>query len=183
MTGQDWLTVDAAAARLGLSPNAVRGRIKRGTLPAIRRNSRVFVVLPRGAAGAAHRPAHRPTNHPTNRGANPAASPAASPVADSSPDPTLERLGRLAEGRKRQVAALRDERDRLARQVDRQQRLLEREQGLRARLQDQLDRLSQGLAAALPEAASGDPAETADRLWRRLEHQVRRLNEGDADKP
>jgi len=175
MTGQDWLTVDAAAARLGLSPNAVRGRIKRGTLPAIRRNSRVFVVLPRGAAGAAHRPAHRPTN----RGANPAASPA----ADSSPDPTLERLGRLAEGRKRQVAALRDERDRLARQVDRQQRLLEREQGLRARLQDQLDRLSQGLAAALPEAASGDPAETADRLWRRLEHQVRRLNEGDADKP
>jgi len=179
MTGQDWLTVDAAAARLGLSPNAVRGRIKRGTLRAIRRNSRVFVVLPRGAAGATNRSAHRPTNHPTNRGANLAAS----PVADSSPDPTLERLGRLAEGRKRQVAALRDERDRLARQVDRQQRLLEREQGLRARLQDQLDRLSQGLAAALPEAASGDPAETADRLWRRLEHQVRRLNEGDADKP
>lgn len=178
MTGQDWLTVDAAAARLGLSPNAVRGRIKRGTLSAIRRNSRVFVVLPRGAA-APNSPA---TKDATNRPANPGAKPGLNPAANSGPDPARERLGRLAEARKRQVAALRDERDRLARQVDRQQRLLEREQGLRARLQDQLERLSQGLAAALPEAASGDPAETADRLWRRLEHQVRRLNEGDADK-
>ena len=45
MTSQERLSVDAAAARLGISPDAVRSRIKRGTLWAIRRNGRVRVVL------------------------------------------------------------------------------------------------------------------------------------------
>jgi len=162
MTRQDWLTVEAAAARLGISQDAVRSRIKRGTLPAIRRANRVFVVLPRAAE------------------APPAAAPAATTsVANPAPNPALERLGRIAEERQRQIAALRHERDRLADQVSRQQQLLEREQRLRERLQDHLERLSQGLSSALPEAALRDPVETADQLWRRLERQVRRLNEAD----
>jgi len=170
MTGQDWLTVEAAAQRLGVSQDAVRSRIKRGTLPAIRRASRVFVVLPRAV---------EPPSTTASAATNPAASPTANSAANSAAIPMLERLGRLADERQRQIAALRSERDRLAEQVTRQQQLLEREQRLRERLQDHLERLSQGLSSALPEAASDDPVETADQLWRRLERQVRRLNQTD----
>jgi len=178
MTGQDWLTVEAAAQRLGVSQDAVRSRIKRGTLPAIRRASRVFVVLPR-AVEPPSATASAATNPATNPAASPTASPTANSTANSAANPMLERLGRLADERQRQIAALRSERDRLAEQVTRQQQLLEREQRLRERLQDHLERLSQGLSSALPEAASDDPVETADQLWRRLERQVRRLNQTD----
>ena len=56
MTSQERLSVGAAAQRLGISSDAVRSRIKRGTLWAVRRNGRVQVVLRdqvgQGAAGA-----------------------------------------------------------------------------------------------------------------------------------
>ncbi len=45
MASQERLSVDAAAARLGITPDAVRSRIKRGTLWAVRRKGRVQVVL------------------------------------------------------------------------------------------------------------------------------------------
>jgi excisionase family DNA binding protein len=173
MSGRDWLTVEAAAERLGLTQNAVRGRIKRGTLPAIRRGSRVFVVLPRAVASSSDSPVAAPGT---------ATNPATTPIASA----TLARLAGIAEERQRQIVALRGERDRLADQLTRQQRLLEREQRLRERLQDQFERLSRDLhaapAAAEPPAAE-DPVETADQLWRRLERQVRRLNgTGDSER-
>lgn len=177
MSGQEWLSVEAAAARLGLTQDAVRGRIKRGTLPAARRAHRVFVVLPRELvpAPAAGAPAiHQATNPATN--------PAATPPAGPATRAALDRLSRIAEERRRQIVALRDERDRLADQVSRQQGLLEREQRLREHLQGQLDRLSQGLSAAWPEATAPDSVEAADRLWRRLERQVRRLNAPERSK-
>ena len=56
----------------------------------------------------------------------------------------------------------------------RQRRFLDMEHALRARLQDQLDRLNERLSDALPETLD-DPTERADRLWKRLGHQVERL--------
>jgi hypothetical protein len=44
----DKLAVSEAAEMLGISPDAVRSRIKRGTLPHVRESGRVFVTL--GAA-------------------------------------------------------------------------------------------------------------------------------------
>ncbi len=66
MASQERLSVDAAAERLGITPDAVRSRIKRGTLWAVRRDGRVQVVLEdrtvRGPGGG--QPATRiPTNH------------------------------------------------------------------------------------------------------------------------
>ncbi len=45
MLSQERLSVEAAAERLGITPDAVRSRIKRGTLWAVRRDGRVQVVL------------------------------------------------------------------------------------------------------------------------------------------
>jgi excisionase family DNA binding protein len=55
------LTVAEAAEALGISGDAVRSRIKRGTLPTVREGGRVLVVM-----GDADRPAGqaRPTNRP-----------------------------------------------------------------------------------------------------------------------
>ncbi len=66
MASQERLSVDAAAERLGITPDAVRSRIKRGTLWAVRRDGRVQVVLEdrtvRGPGSG--QPATRiPTNH------------------------------------------------------------------------------------------------------------------------
>lgn len=45
MARHERLYVDSAAVRLGITPDAVRSRIKRGTLRAVRHNGRVQVVL------------------------------------------------------------------------------------------------------------------------------------------
>ncbi len=66
MASQERLSVDAAAERLGITPDAVRSRIKRGTLWAVRRDGRVQVVLEdrtvRGPGGD-EPPTRIPTNH------------------------------------------------------------------------------------------------------------------------
>jgi excisionase family DNA binding protein len=54
------LTVSEAAESLGISPDAVRSRIKRGTLPTMRDGGRVFVAL-----GSPDRPTDR--QRPTTR--------------------------------------------------------------------------------------------------------------------
>ncbi len=66
MASQERLSVDAAAERLGITPDAVRSRIKRGTLWAVRRNGRVQVVLEDWAVrgpGDGPPPTRIPTNH------------------------------------------------------------------------------------------------------------------------
>ncbi len=173
MASQERLSVEAAAARLGISQDAVRSRIKRGTLWAVRRNGRVQVVLRDLPA-----PAPEPGDHPASKAA--------------SATTTVATTGAVAEGmgvhlraeisrQKHRVTALERERDRLLRQLERQQKFLDLECALRARLQDQIDRLCDRLATALPEAV-GDPTEGADRLWKRLERQVERLGKDNPER-
>ena len=181
MASQVRLSVDAAAARLGISPDAVRSRIKRGTLWAVRRNGRVQVVLRDPAAREAvaqeatdarfagteaptHGPAQRPTHGPTQE-------------PTKSPDGRAETAALLRAEiahQKHKVRELERERERLDRELARQSKFLDMEHALRARLQDQLDRLNERLSDALPEILD-DPTERADRLWKRLGRQVERL--------
>ncbi len=172
MASQERLSVDAAAARLGITPDAVRSRIKRGTLWAVRRNGRVQVVLrdpvAREAVGArctGHEalttgPTHGPTHGADER--------------DLAKDAAATRLRAEIARQKHRVRELERERGRLDRELARQRRFVDLEHALRARLQDQLDRLNERLSDALPEILD-DPTERADRLWKRLGRQVERL--------
>ncbi len=176
MASQERLSVDAAAARLGITPDAVRSRIKRGTLWAVRRNGRVQVVLKdravRGPGGG--QPQTRiPANH-LALGA--VADDAPAGVADAAPGDTALRLRAEVARQKHRVRALEAERDRLLRHLEAQHKFLDLEFALRARLQDQIDRLCDRLATALPETMV-EPTEGADRLWKRLERQLERLSE------
>ena len=180
MASQERLSVDAAAQRLGISPDAVRSRIKRGTLWAVRRKGRVQVVLrdtlaPEKAA-------------PENAGARVAGPEAATQGPTHGPtqgasetslakDEAATRLRAEIAHQKHRVRELVRERDRLDRDLARQRRFLDMEYALRARLQDQLDRLNERLSDALPEILD-DPTERADRLWKRLGRQVERLGGG-----
>ncbi len=173
MASQERLSVDAAAARLGITPDAVRSRIKRGTLWAVRRDGRVQVVLDDRAVrgpGGGQLPTRMPTNHFV-----PGDMAGAAP-GDAAPGDTALRLRAEVARQKHRVRALGAERDRLLRHLEAQHKFLDLECALRARLQDQIDRLCDRLATALPEAL-GDPTEGADRLWKRLERQLERLDE------
>ncbi len=200
MASQERLSVDAAAARLGISPDAVRSRIKRGTLWAIRRNGRVQVVLrdtlarevaAREVVGADGAAPQDPTPGPTP---GPAPGPAPGPTPGPTPEPTQGpthgesgtdpakdpaaiRLRAEIAHQKHRVRELERERTRLDRDLARQRRFLDMEHALRARLQDQLDRLNERLSDALPETLD-DPTARADRLWKRLGRQVERLGTG-----
>ena len=160
MANQETLSIDAAAERLGITPGAVRSRIKRGTLWAVRRDGRVQVALKdralRGPGGVADK---APGDTPGDMAGE-----------------TVLRLRAEVARQKHRVRALEAERDRLLRHLDAQYKFLDLEFALRARLQDQIDRLCDRLATALPEALV-EPTEGADRLWKRLERQLERLGE------
>ena len=176
MASQERLSVDAAAERLGITPDAVRSRIKRGTLWAVRRNGRVQVVLKDRAVpgpGGGQPPTRIPTNHFAPGGV---AGEAAGDLAGDAPGDTALRLRAEVARQKHRVRALEAERDRLLRHLDTQHKFLDLECALRARLQDQIDRLCDRLATALPETMA-EPTEGADRLWKRLERQLERLDE------
>ena len=186
MTGQERLSVDAAATRLGISPDAVRSRIKRGTLWAVRRNGRVQVVLRDPAAREAAispRPGPEvPTGEPTNRPTQ-GATQSATHGPTQSPGDNAETMALLRAEiahQKSRVRELERERDHLVRELTHQHKFLDMEQALRARLQDQLDHLNERLSDAVPEIL-GNPTERADRLWKRLGRQVERMG-GDSGK-
>ncbi len=168
MLSQERLSVEAAAERLGITPDAVRSRIKRGTLWAVRRDGRVQVVLKdwtvRGPGGG--QPPTRITTNDLAPGG----------MAGDAPGDTALRLRAEVARQKHRVRALEAERDRLLRHLEAQHKFLDLECALRARLQDQIDRLCDRLATALPEALV-EPTEGADRLWKRLERQLERLGE------
>ena len=172
MTSRARLSVDAAAERLGITPDAVRSRIKRGTLWAVRRDGRVQVVLKdwtvRGPGGG-----QPPTRITTN---DLAPGGMAGDAPGDRPGDTALRLRAEVARQKHRVRALEAERDRLLRHLEAQHKFLDLECALRARLQDQIDRLCDRLATALPEALV-EPTEGADRLWKRLERQLERLDE------
>ncbi len=180
MASQERLSVDAAAERLGITPDAVRSCIKRGTLWAVRRNGRIQVVLEDRAVRAPGdgQPATRiPTNRLAPRGAPGAvAGEAPGDMAGDMPGGSVVRLRAEVARQKHRVRALEAERDRLLRHLEAQHKFLDLECALRARLQDQIDRLCDRLATALPEALV-EPTEGADRLWKRLERQLERLGE------
>jgi hypothetical protein len=176
MASQERLSVDAAAQRLGITPDAVRSRIKRGTLWAIRRNGRVQVVVrdtltQEGAtqvgagAGVA---GHQATIHNTGHGAS-----GTGPARDEA----AIRLRAEIAHQKHKVRDLERERERLDRELARQRRFMDMELALRARLQDQLDRLNRNLSNVVPELLD-DPTERADQLWKRLGRHVGRLEAG-----
>ncbi len=183
---QERLSVDAAAERLGTTPDAVRSRIKRGTLWAVRRNGRVQVVLKDRAVrgpGGGQPPTRIPANHlvpgavaDDAPGGVADEAPGDTAPGDTAPGDTALRLRAEVARQKHRVRALEAERDRLLRHLEAQHKFLDLECALRARLQDQIDRLCDRLATALPEAL-GDPTEGADRLWKRLERQLERLGE------
>jgi len=175
MASQERLSVDAAAARLGITPDAVRSRIKRGTLWAVRRHGRVQVVLRDQVAregatregGGPRFAGHAVATQGPTQGEN-----GTGPAKDES----ATRLRAEIAHQKHRVRELERERSRLDRDLARQRKFLDMEYALRARLQDQLDRLNERLSDALPETLD-DPTERADRLWKRLGHQVERLGE------
>ena len=178
MTSQERLSVDAAAERLGITPDAVRSRIKRGTLWAVRRDGRVQVVLEDRAVrgpGGGQPPTRIPTNDLAPGGM------AGDAPGDMPGDKALRLLDEVAH-QKQRVRALEAERDRLLRHLEAQHKFLDLECALRARLQDQIDRLCDRLATALPEALV-EPTEGADRLWKRLERQLERLSEDAPERP
>ncbi len=184
MASQERLSVDAAAARLGITPDAVRSRIKRGTLWAVRRDGRVQVVLEDRAVrgpGGGQLPTRMPTNHlvpgtVADEAPGDMAGAVPGTVAGEVPGDTALRLRAEVARQKHRVRALEAERDRLLRHLEAQHKFLDLEFALRARLQDQIDRLCDRLATALPEALV-EPTEGADRLWKRLERQLERLSE------
>ncbi len=117
MASQERLSVDAAAARLGITPDAVRSRIKRGTLWAVRRDGRVQVVLNdravRGPGGG--RP---PTREPTSRLAfGGVAGEAQGDMAGDMPGDTAVRLRAEVARQKHRVRALEAELYRLLRHL------------------------------------------------------------------
>ncbi len=164
MASQERLSVEAAAERLGITPDAVRSRIKRGTLWAIRRNGRVQVLL------------REPPIEPFDTGREATSETTTEATNEAGSQVTALRLRAEVARQRHRVRDLECERDRLFRQLERQQRFLDLECALRARLQDQIDRLCERLATALPETMA-EPTEGADRLWRRLERQLERLDE------
>ncbi|MCH8155903.1 MAG: hypothetical protein IH786_11750 [Proteobacteria bacterium] len=152
---------------------------------AVRRNGRVQVVLKDRAVrgpGGGQPPTRIPTNHFAPGGvAGEVPGGAADDAPGDTPGDTALRLRAEVARQKHRVRALEAERDRLLRHLEAQHKFLDLECALRARLQDQIDRLCDRLATALPEAL-GDPTEGADRLWKRLERQLERLDE-DAPEP
>jgi len=174
MAGQEWLSVDAAAQRLGITPDAVRSRIKRGTLWAVRRNGRVRVVLRDAPVqdGAVREGGSLPcSEHPVTA---PGATPGANGTDPAKNEAAAVRLRSEIAHQKHKVRDLEGARERLERELARQHRYLDMEHALRARLQDQIDRLTERLAEVLPEILD-NPTERADRLWKRLGRQVERL--------
>ena len=180
MTSQEWLSVDAAAARLGITLDAVRSRIKRGSLWAVRRNGRVQVVLRDPVAREAASREVADARFGEHHVAAPDTAPDTAPGESGrglAKDQAATRLRAEIARQKHRVRDLERERGRLDRELARQRKFVDLEHALRARLQDQLDRLNERLSDALPEILD-DPTERADRLWKRLGRQVERLDTG-----
>ena len=181
MTSQERLSVDAAAQRLGISPDAVRSRIKRGTLWAIRRNGRVQVVV-RDTLTQEGAPQLRATQLGARMGVaghQAAVYNTGQAARGTGPlrDEAAIRLRAEIAHQKHKVRDLERERERMDRELARQRRFLDMELALRARLQDQLDRLNRHLSDVVPELLD-DPTERADALWKRLGRHVNRLEAG-----
>ena len=178
MASQERLSVDSAAQRLGITPDAVRSRIKRGTLWAVRRNGRVQVVLrapmtreaPGREVAGGRFAEHRIATHNTARGAG---------RTGLAKNEAAIQLRAEITRQKHRVRELERERGRLDRELARQRKFGALEFALRTRLQDQLDRLNERLSDALPEILD-DATDSADRLWKRLGRQVERLG-GDSE--
>lgn len=158
MTGQVELPISEAAVWLGISEDAVRARIKRGTLKAKRQGGRVFVVF---------EPSPR---HPARR------------IVASNPEttPEIDEARREIERFCLHLSQLKHERDHLIVRVEELERLLAEEQKLGQGSQNQMERLLAFLAEAFPETTR-DPQDGAEQLWRRLEQQVKRLNKQPAN--
>jgi excisionase family DNA binding protein len=143
------LTVSEAAESLGISPDAVRSRIKRRTLPAVREGGRVFVAL-----GSADRLTDRP--RPTTR-----------PSEDSGEERLYQEMTDRIRYLERQVAEEREARrraDTLLAQL--MQRIPELEAPAETRGEPETDEAD--TERAEPRPATGGAQEGVQKPWRSL---------------
>lgn len=144
-----------AAARLGITPDALRKRLRRRKIEGFRRDGRVYVVLP-------------------ERPEEPGPGTASQEPPSSSPAPSPDQQ-RLAAAARVDLARLIRENARLQAQIDRLLQMQEREQVLRQQMQTTIDRLTERIAlpgpsnghaekAAREEAAREESAQLESRL-------------------
>lgn len=181
-TEQVPLPLGEAAARLGLSADALRMRVRRGKARGFRRGGRVYVYLDADLAGEprvderarTHRPleseqpnkAVRAPDRGPDSGGHVAADVGARTGAGRDPhDVVIEfqriELNRLLKENERlneRLDRARDESRRLADMLGREQVLRQQDNGLRQHLQELIERLSGPLALAPPETS---PPETS----------------------
>jgi hypothetical protein len=179
------LPLAAAAARLGISPDALRMRIRRGKARGVKRGGRLFVALA-GDPNGAVRSATEQSEQPGPGRFAPAAGPGPGVAADGPPAQALPvivefqklELDRLLRDNTRlnqRFDQLMDELVHLREMQQREQVLRQQDQALRQQIQATLDRLSarpplQGPPAehlSPPGPAPGPPAPEPQDAWGR----------------
>lgn len=129
-----------AAARLGITPDALRKRLRRGKVEGFRRDGRVYVVLPE------------------RRDAPGPEAPGPGPERWQAPPPPTPDQQRLAVAARADLARLIRENARLQGQIDRLLQMQEREQVLRQQMQTTIDRLTERIALPGPSNGQGQEA-------------------------
>jgi hypothetical protein len=98
--GTSRLTGPEAAQALGISPEAVRNRLSRGTLDSVKENGRVFVLIDRDMAQDA---ADRPGGTPRDTADTP------TDILDGTPTTEGEAAERVAEAKDETIRVLKDQ--------------------------------------------------------------------------
>ena len=157
------LPLAAAAARLGISPDALRMRVRRGKARGFKRGGRLFVTLAKDPNGSVRSAAEQSEQPMPDRFASAATGAAARPDAGAGGPPAqalpvivefqkleLDRLLRDNARLNHRLDQLIDELVHLREMQQREQVLRQQDQALRQQIQTTLDRLSARLALAGP---------------------------------
>lgn len=147
------LPLSRAAEVLGITPDALRMRIKRGKAEGFRRDGRVFVYL-----------SEQPNNQANNVRLDETAP----------PRPDKRDLADIVELQRLELSRLLSENDRLSRRIDQLMKLQDQEQVLRLRRQETIERLGAHIEPPGEGAASGGRRSLEARL-RAAEAKVERL--------
>ncbi len=161
-TGPAVLPLAAAAARLGVTSDALRMRMKRGRAKGFKRGGRVFVYVGEGPGGPV-RPTSEHSEQPAPERAGQSEQPRragllseqAVPVVIEFQKIELTRLLKENDRLNRRLDRLMDEFGHLRELQQREQVLRQQEQGLRQQLQITVDRLTERLARPSPGCATG----------------------------
>lgn len=161
------LPLAEAAACLGITPDALRMRLRRGKVEGFKRDGHLFIYLPATPAGEQRRAAAGPTEQRPNRAA--AARGGGAPAPDAGPmsvvvefqkvelDRLLKENVRLNERLDQQLEEVRQ----LRHMLQREQVLRQQEHNLRQHVQHILDRLTERFALPPPRVEAA-PAEVEE---------------------